>query len=381
MITQHVQLVYHNACRVVLLAVALYGLCGCQFAWLNRAENIDPVLSTEITRDQLVEHINMQHQGLEGWKSSSATMWVKMPRVVVPPLHGSIACRAPHYFRLTAENLVSEADLGSNAERCWIWVKPGPEELATWKHHDTKLLQHAQTGLPSIDPNWLMVVLGVKPLNPEDYQLVKGPTGSGELWLIAVEDRPSGRPQRNIIKVDTVRGVVIEHRIEDSHSNILVSAHLSEHRTQNNHRIPTRVALEFPQVRTKISLSFNKIETNPTLPAGVWQLPSRGSTVIDIGDIARQHMGYPPHQESIAPPEFEVPPEFEQLSEDPLSTSARQRAIAPSTGIQTTGLTEDFSGSDFGAEPEWDQNAEFGEEPEWDAAVTPALHEEEVRFE
>ena len=92
-------------------------------------------------------------------------------------------------------------------------------------------------------------------------------------------------------------------------------------------------------------------------------------------------MGYPPHEESIAPPEFEVPPEFEQLSEDPLSTSARQRAIAPSTGIQTTGLTEDFSGSDFGAEPEWDQNAEFGEEPEWDAAVTPALHEKEVRFE
>ena len=358
----------------MLIVFALHGLSGCQFPWMSRAENIDPVLSMEITRDQLVEHINLQHQGLDGWKSSSATMWVKMPKIVVPPLQGSIACRAPHYFRLTAENLVSEADLGSNAERCWIWVKPGPEELATWKHHDTKLLQHAQTQLPSIDPNWLMMVLGVKPLNAEDYHLVKAPAGSSELWLIAIEDRPSGRPQRNIIKVDTVRGVVVEHRIEDSHSNVLVSARLSEHKTQDNHRIPTHVVLEFPQVRTRISLTFNKIETNPSLPAGIWELPSRGSTVIDIGDIVRQRMGYPLHEESSAPPEFGVPPEFEELNEDPLSARARERVQAPQGGIQSRFTqNKDFFVSDFGAEPEWDE-PDFGQEQ--DVAVAPASHEE-----
>ena len=84
--------------------------------------------------------------------------------------------------------------------------------------------------MPYIDPNWLMVVLGIKPLDAADYTVSAGPAGSHQVWLTAVEPGPHGRPLRRVIKVDTLQGMIQEHAVYDSAAHPIVKAILKDHR-------------------------------------------------------------------------------------------------------------------------------------------------------
>ena len=273
-----------------MLAFAATSAAGCQSAWRQEVEYVDPVLSPNMGCRDLVQHLNNQHHGLEAWRSTSTVMWVRLPNGVRQRLEGVIACQAPQYFRLTAENLIADADLGSNASRCWMYVHPGESAVLTWKHEDTTLLQQIPTGMPYIDPNWLMLVLVVKPLDSNDYEISEGPQGTQELWLTAIEDSPTGRPLRRVIKVDRVRGFIREHAVYDSEAHPIVRAQLSEHKQHNGHRIPTKVKLEFPQMDSEISLTFRTIETNPHLSDDLWKLPDHNMLVVDLGKVVRRKM-------------------------------------------------------------------------------------------
>ena len=162
-----------------ILLISVCSSVGCQFPW-TKAEprsTQPPALSMNITSDELVQHLNSKTQGLEGWRCTSTRMQVRLPNGMSQRLKGAIACQAPNYFRLTASNVIATADLGSNNHRCWVYVKPGESAVMTWKHEDTALLQQIPSGVPYIDPNWLMLVLGVTPLDPADYE-ISSPAGS-----------------------------------------------------------------------------------------------------------------------------------------------------------------------------------------------------------
>lgn len=305
----------------ILLAVAfLTNAGGCQFTWRNQeARYVDPVLRSDMNRQQLVGYLNGQTQGLEGWQCNSTVMSVRLPNGLRGRLEGVIACQSPRYFRLTAESFYADADLGSNASRCWMYVRPGDPAVLTWKHEDTALLQQMPTGMPYIDPNWLMLVLGIKPLNADDYELSGGPSGTQEYWLTAVENSPHGRPLRRVIKVDRVRGVVREHAVYDSEAHPIVRATLKQHRSCDGHVIPTNVKLEFPQMDSEITLTFRSIETNPHLPDELWHVPDRNIQVVDLGNVIRQRMGSQYYHDSdsaqitaespsarLQPPEFDA---------------------------------------------------------------------------
>lgn len=273
--------------RLIIFCVLWPAVAGCQTAWWRTPEPVDPVLSSQMSCHELVTHLNAQHQGLQGWQSSSTVMWVRLPNGVRQRLEGLVACQAPHYFRLTAENLIAEADLGSNASRCWMYIRPGDPAVLTWKHEDTTLLQQMPTGMPYIDPSWLMLVLGVTPLDPSNYTIAPGPAGTQQYWLTALEESPNGRPLRRVIKVDRIRGVVREHTVYDSERNPLVRAVLDQHRVHDGHHIPVKVKLEFPQMDSEISLSFRTIETNPYLSDDIWKVPANNMRVVDLGQMLR----------------------------------------------------------------------------------------------
>ncbi|MEZ6127936.1 MAG: hypothetical protein R3C59_04595 [Planctomycetaceae bacterium] len=265
---------------------------GCQSSVQQQqsVRRVDPVLSMAVGRTELVNYLNQQNQGLNGWRCMSTKMQVSLPGMPTQRLNGYIACQSPKYFRLTADNLIAKADLGSNNAQCWVYVKPGESAVMTWKHEDTKLLQQVPTGVPYIDPNWLMLVLGISPLDPNDYELSRAPTGKSELWLTAIEQGPNGRSLRRVIKVDAMNGVVREHAVYDSEANALVRAQLSGHQRRDGHLIPTQVKLMFPQMESELLLTFKGIETNPQLPDHLWHLPDNNVQVVDLGELIRQRM-------------------------------------------------------------------------------------------
>lgn len=320
---------------------------GCQSIWKKEEPYRAPVLSMSLSGEELVHHLNSQRRGLDGWRSGSTVMWVKLPKTPPVRLEGVIACRAPQYFRLIADTLIAEADLGSNASRCWMYVRPGDPSILTWRHEETKLLYHLPTGLPYIDPNWLMMILGIKPLDSNDYEVARGPDGSQELWLWAVEDCPDGRPMRRVIKVDTVHGVVREHGVYDSEGRTIMQAKISRHRSFDGHQIPTHVKLSFPQVDAEMSLTFRGIETNPHLPDDLWKIPDKNMQVRDIGRFAREYVQRHGGASGSRPPSQSPRVRLEQPQFDPPTRSAFRSEDESVFPIRSESIEE----------PVWDQPA------------------------
>jgi hypothetical protein len=222
----------------------------------------------------------------------------------------------------------------------------------TWKHEDTALIQQVPSGVPYIDPNWLMLVLGVKPLDANDYEVSRGLTGGRELWLSAIEDSPSGRPLRRVIKVDTIRGVIREHAVYDSEANPLVRARLSGHKSCNGHLIPEMVKLQFPQMDSEITLTFEGIETNPRLSEELWRLPDRNVQVVDVGNVIRQRLDAEYGKRRSAPSQ---PPARRAYLEPPVFRQNDKTALLP-TEPKFDGVA---AGSTSIAAPDWDTPISF----------------------
>jgi hypothetical protein len=357
--------------------ICLIALCGCRLL-PSRSEPryVDPALPMTMSRIELVDYLNKKHQGLTSWRDIDMSLGVHLPNGLYQRLSGTIACEAPNRFRLTASNFMAKADFGSNSDRCWVYVKPGDPAVLTWTHDDAPLLQHMPVDIPRIDPEWLMLVLGVSPLKHEDYELDSAPTGERELWLTAIEDNYSGRPLRRVIKVDTIEGVVREHAIYDSERNPLVKAILSRHKSINGHVLPQVVQLKFPQLETELKLTFSRIETGYQLADKTWEVPRNyNADIVDLGQLMRYQMANNPSlrasvlQQSVGPASSTPEPAVSLKSPDfarRLPNEFRAWNSLPPDPSAGTASVDD---------PDWDKPVVTASaEPDWDdpSAIRPA---------
>lgn len=280
--------------RVFFLTFLLMTASGCLFGKKEEAPVVvDPVLPPSMGRHELVDYLNAQCDGLTSWRSRDTSVHVRTPQIPMPQkLRGSLACSSPSNFRLVANNVLAQADFGSNQDFCWAYAKPGESVVLTWRHEDSHLLRHVPGGLPRLEPEWLMTILGIRPLNADDYEVQNPPSGSREIWLVDIED-VEGSTLRRVIKVDTLRGVVREHALYDGDGVALLRAQLSNYRNCNGAKLPHEVKISFPTHETELTLVFNNVETNCSIPDTVWT-PPRGANLeyVDLGDVVRQHLKY-----------------------------------------------------------------------------------------
>jgi hypothetical protein len=368
--------------RILTRATAIAVLCISGCTGLGRPQEtryIEPVLPMSLSATELVDHLNRQHPGLHCWRCTDLTATANMPGTPRMRMSGQLACEAPNHFRLKAKNTFAQTDLGANSDRCWFYAQPGEQGILTWKHDDSDLLQHFQVGVPRIDPEWLMNVLCVVPLQGEDYEISPGPAGSKDLWLTAIEEGVDGRSLRRVIKVDSVSGRIREHAIYDSERTPLVRAVISEHRSVSKHLLPTKVRIEFPAMDASLVLSFGRIEANCTLPDTLWSLPhDRNVAVTDLGDVVRRHAtrGQPPgdpqnprtaslpaitegphHTQDVDhfdSPNQERSPEIRRISDQKHSSQPDNGGRpAPESSLAAGGMDE-ISDSEEEIVPEWD---------------------------
>jgi len=330
---------------------------------------VEPALSKTIGRQELVDYLNKQNHGLRSWRCMNTKVHVSMPGLpIAQKLSGSLACSAPSQFRLVSDNMIAHADFGSNGDICWAYIQPGDPMVLTWKHEDSHLLQHLPGGLPRLEPDWLMAVLGVQPLDADRYELQNGPSGSREVWLVAVEDSPDGSSLRRVIKVDTVLGVVREHALYDSERQALLRAHLSNYKSCGGHRLPHTVKIQFPQRETELTLNFTGIETDCQIADALWQ-PPRGKNieVVDLGDVMRARMHHDPEfrrQQELMPlhsPESKTTELPRRKNKDDLSmleTGNDQSSFEKSISYNRPDNGDQYFGSDSNdAGPDWDEDS------------------------
>ena len=272
----------------LILAMLLLTLTGCQTGlFARRPKPVTPVLSSEISRESLVDHLNQQTAGLVSWRSSETRVHVRMPGLPMPQrLSGTLACTAPSNFRLIASNMVAHADFGANDNLCWAYAKPGDPVVLTWAHEDSYLLSRLPGGIPHLDASWLLSILGVLPMNAEDYELTHESGNGTMVSLVDVDDTADGGRVRHVIRVDLVTGMVREHRLTDEAGIVLVRAQMKDHRRVAGSVIPHEIQIAFPATGAELTLNFARIETNCNIPETVWQPPGgRGIDRVDLRTI------------------------------------------------------------------------------------------------
>ncbi len=334
--------------RIIVLLILQTTLFGCVTPGKSKiVRSVEPVLSKQMSCEELVDYLNSQNKGLHGWRCMETQVHVSMPGIPLPQnLKGSLSCSEPKNFRLTADNLVATADFGSNDDICWAYSKPGEPAVMTWNHEDSHLLEYVPGNFPRLDPEWLMVILGIQPLDAREFKLQKPPAGSRELWLVAIEESASGQPIRRVIKVDTLRGFAREHALIDHNGAHLLRAQLSNHRHCGGHVLPHTVKISFPLQKTELTLNFKAIEPNCRVVDGLWTPPGGDRIAqIDLGDYVRQmHGDIPPKRKRQGSEFAEVESDRHMFDGTPQQKS--NKSVEPDFDSSPLSNDSPFSGED-----------------------------------
>ncbi|MEW4489672.1 hypothetical protein AB1L42_16440 [Thalassoglobus sp. JC818] len=281
-------------CCIVVVAV------GCHSSPLSRFFPQECVLEQTISKDELVAHLNRNIQGsdtspgVSGWKSSNASVRVSG---IPLPLPASIAVSAPRNLRVIVSNPAGgqEVDFGSNSDRFWVWTKQ-QAGVVTCRHEDTSLaLRHLQLPI-NVEPEWLMEVLGVIPINGDNFELEQPSERELLLDLVSVSTSPTGQHVERVIRVNTCTGNIESHILRKLDGTVLAKALLDDYQEMSNgSKLPNQVRISIPEANMQVRLSLGSPEVNPASFASttaLWQMPNfQGGKVADIGQMSRQAMG------------------------------------------------------------------------------------------
>ena len=251
-----------------------------------------------------------KHSGLSSWRCMQA----KFQMAPIPvAADGTILVEAPHSFRMRVSHPIGggdELDVGSNNDEFWIWQKDmNPPALLTAHHADMDLaLRHFK--IP-FQPDWIMEVLGVVPIDGSDYELRTVP-GSRHVELTTSSHGPNGEPLLKVIQVDPRRSWVIGHELRGHNNRLVASAKFQGHRAEPcGIIVPRQIHIDWPEAELNLKITLKHVEINPPQTPRAWELPQKpGFRKLDMGEYARRldatHdiqrvRGAAPRQEAAAP--------------------------------------------------------------------------------
>ncbi|QDT56411.1 hypothetical protein Pan44_44650 [Caulifigura coniformis] len=308
--------------QILILATAL-GATGCQWASRFGAAR-DPfgpksacALPPESTKDEIVAYLNRNvlaeegQPGLRGWKSDSAK--VRMHGISAS---ATLQVEAPRNFRMRVMQPLSNTamlDIGSNAEGFWVWDKNAPERVVlTCRHSDiAATAAHLEMPFP-VQPEWLMEVFGVVPLDPNEFRMERDVQGSPLVKLISDCRGPTGEPMQRVIQVNACHGLIYLHELRNAEGVVIARASFEKHYHDPDTKLVLvkQIRIELPQDKMLLTLELDRIQVNPSssedsLVFSVPQLP--GHHMVDLAQVARSQRGGPPQQYADASGELSAP--------------------------------------------------------------------------
>lgn len=303
----------HPQAKNLILALLLLLGSGCgslprwvswQAPWRRPAPCTFP---QNATREQIVAHVSRfatadgDRPALSGWRAMGARISFPGAPAAVP---ATIDVEGPSRLRIRASMFVSNsgiADIGCNGEQVWFWHREDPEKIVTIRHeHLSFALQ--QMPVP-FDPDWLMEILGVAPMDLDQFEL-RRPEDEKAKWvdLVAQHTAPSGEPVLRVIRFNLCYGQIVAHRIERPDGTLIAAAHLDNYApdVSGKFMMPHFVQLEWPGTNATLRLDLGQIHANPTpLADADWNVPHiPGTQVVQL---------QPPVGAATQPPYYESP--------------------------------------------------------------------------
>ena len=284
--------------------------CGCPSMTLWRRNEpklskADPPLPLNATSEEILARINQNAyseyspEGLKSYRCDDVR--VRMQGVPAP-MRASMVVEAPRNLRLRVANPLSggeAVDIGSNEERFWMWAKDSKPANVLVCSHDQIAVATQVTSLPlPFRPDWLMEVLGVAPISGGKYEVRREKPKSPVAELVSVQRTPDQQPVRRIVKINTMFGVVLEHRVESMEGKMIARAVLSRHWRDPGTRLilPRQIAIDWPAADQTLALTLelNTVDFNPPAESmAMWQVPQMsGFPEFDLGEYAMKQLGH-----------------------------------------------------------------------------------------
>jgi len=314
-----------------LLIIPTATLSGCHW---NRNFLDNPFVSTppctlpaDLAKPQLISYLNRNISALQAWRSTDVRITTAGPGGVPITLHAEIAAQSPRNFRLIASSISgNEADLGSNNERFWFWMRRNKDRHVFTATH-SQIEQTQERLMIPFRPDWLMEVLGVVPLDDQQFEMQQT-TDPKTVKLISERLSSSGRLVRRVIVVDVCHGHILSHNLQNENGTILARAGLSDYRVDEatGLSLPHRINLRWPRAGLRLTMRLGNVEVNPgTMPQQTWQLPTiPGYSLFDLGRLssaARRTAGRQPRPQPLDT-------RFQQTGHDRPPSRATVRASA-----------------------------------------------------
>lgn len=328
------------------------------------------VLPPNAGLEEVIAHLNANSRQLRGWRSTDVRIQTPGPGGIPLKLSAVIAVEQPQNFRLRARSLAGdEADFGSNAERFWFWLRRAqPSYVFTAEHRDLPAIA-SRMQIP-FQPDWVMEALGVVPLDASKFTLERQGNEAATAKLISDRLSASGQPVRQVLVVDTCRGVIRQHRLHDIKGRLIAEAVFDDHKPcgETGIVLPHHVELHWPDAETKLALKMATIDVNPVATVErTWLLPEiAGSPPFDMGQRQRRMAGQD------APSEPQQRREERMALEHPLGRRADLSVAPEDSPFAEPNPFEpppERSPSPFGHEISVSPESE---EPPWDIAEPPA---------
>jgi hypothetical protein len=196
----------------------------------------------------------------------------------MPGVPATIDVEAPRRLRVLAHMPITGSDLadfGSNDEEIWIWNQGAPG-IVTLRHEQLpEALSQMQV---PFEPEWLMEVLGVVPINVDEFALAVPATPQRYVELIADRTSPTGAAVRRVVRIDLCLGRIREHRIEALDGRVIASARLDEYHADatGQYVLPHLIQISWPDAKSGMTLRIGEIMVNPPANSLVsWQVPEK----------------------------------------------------------------------------------------------------------
>jgi len=280
-----------------LLSMLIAALPGCHysFPFLTRNEFGNP-LPADATKAEIIARVNDNIAKIHSWQSTD--VHISGGGTLLPMrISAKIAVEAPRNFRLNATTpFGEEADFGSNDQQFWFWVKRSDMPYVFLASHEQVGRNEMLRQIP-FQPDWLMEVLGVMPLNEEEFELEFDDTAERTAQLTSVRMLPSGQPVRRVIHVDTRYGKILQQSLYNMKNEPIAKAHLNKHvRDEATGAIlPRLIQIEWPQPAPhqplKLNIEIGKFEINPShMPSQIWEVPQKhGYQTVNLDAQVPQH--------------------------------------------------------------------------------------------
>jgi hypothetical protein len=262
-----------------LLVIVAVGCNSTRWNFLDKSNNsAEPDNGKVQSVASLVEYLNENAGRVKSIQVNALDVTCSQGSASRINLHGKMVAEKPRGFRMSLDGplgFAQVADLGSNNEEFWFWLKaaPGQKEIPYQYFCSYKDLEKGVAFMPiPFQPEWIMEALGLGPYGPaERYQLEHD---AQTLRLVEDSRSPQGTAVRKVIvmkrKRTTVPDPQITHflLIDKATNKEICSAHITQTMTDptTGAILPRKIDLSWPKENATLSLIIDRATVNVALP-------------------------------------------------------------------------------------------------------------------